>query len=87
MVVFDSTGDSLDYHSGIMFTTFDRDNDEKSSNCAVANKGAWWHTTYHFSNLNGQYGIDNATGIIWYHWRGYYHSLNGTRMMVRRKIE
>lgn len=82
-----NASDSLDYHSGMMFTTYDRDNDGQSFNCAVANKGAWWHKTCHFSNLNGQYGIDNATGIIWNHWRGYYHSLNGTRMMVRRKIE
>lgn len=81
------TGDSLDHQNGMMFTTYDRDNDESASNCAVSFKGAWWHRGCHFSNLNGQYGTDSTSGIIWFHWRGYVHSLVRVQMMVRRKIK
>lgn len=43
LIRYNSTGDSLDYKNGMMFTTYDRDNDESGSNCAVAFRGAWWH--------------------------------------------
>lgn len=84
---YNSTGDSLDHNNGMKFTTYDRDNDESGSNCAVTFKGAWWHRSCFYSDLNGQYGIDSASGIIWYHWRGFYHSLVRAQMMVRRKIK
>lgn len=85
---FNSTGDSLSYHNGMKFTTYDNDNDKNDgSNCAVSFKSAWWHRSCHFSGLNGQYGIDTPSGIIWYHWRGYDHSLVRAQMMVRRKIK
>ena len=80
------TGDSLTYHSGMPFSTYDNDNDNKTSNCAASHGGAWWYKSCHFSNLNGQYGLDDPRGIIWYHWLGYYYSLNQTQMMVRKKI-
>ncbi|XP_052689725.1 fibrinogen-like protein A [Crassostrea angulata] len=85
---FGNAGDSLDHHNGMKFTTYDRDNDDQSgSNCAVSFKGAWWHRFCFYSDLNGQYGIDSASGIIWFHWRGYQHSLVRAQMMVRRKIK
>lgn len=71
----------------MMFTTYDRDNDEKATNCAVSYKGAWWYKSCHVSNLNGQYGIDTASGMVWKRWRGYYHSLVRAQMMVRKKIK
>lgn len=53
---YDSTGDSLDHQNRMKFTTYDRDSDEKvGGNCAVFFKGAWWHRTCHYSNLNGQF--------------------------------
>lgn len=82
------TGDSLEHQNGMMFTTYDKDNDENvGGNCAVTFKGAWWHRGCHNSNLNGQYGINTASGIIWKLWRGYDHSLDRAQMMVRRKIK
>ncbi|XP_022316184.2 microfibril-associated glycoprotein 4-like [Crassostrea virginica] len=80
-----NAGDSLRYHSGQRFTTFDEDNDLlASNNCAGMYHGAWWYQSCHHSSLNGEYGNDGyGSGPNWYHWRGYYYALNSTRMMIR----
>lgn len=37
-------GDSMSYHAGQKFTTFDKDNDVwVEGNCAKAHHGAWWY--------------------------------------------
>ena len=88
-----TAGDSLTYHSGMKFTTYDQDNDASGVNCAVPHKGAWWYADCHYSNLNGKYlgtasngGVitSYAEGVIWNHWKGFYYSLKGSTMMVRR---
>ena len=57
--------DQLAYHSGQMFTTYDRD----SNSCAVTFRGGWWYNNCHFVNLNGEYlaGGSNPDykGISW----------------------
>ena len=79
--------DSLSYHSGKKFSTFDQDNDQWSYNCAVSYKGAWWYGVCHYSNLNGKYLSGNHTifadGINWFHWKGHYYSLKITEMKLR----
>lgn len=37
-----TAGDSLRYHINKRFSTFDRDNDESSKNCAAEHGGGWW---------------------------------------------
>nr|XP_022314587.1 ficolin-2-like [Crassostrea virginica] len=83
---YGNAGDSLAVQNGMKFTTYDRDNDMSPSNCAVSFKGAWWHRSCHYSNLNGLYGMNTSKGIIWFHWKGYNYSLKQTKMMVRKKI-
>ncbi|XP_062602507.1 fibrinogen-like protein A [Saccostrea cucullata] len=79
-----NAGNSLKYHNGRNFTTFDMDNDIWPENCAVHCHGAWWYGGCQQSNLNGDHGNDeHAKGINWFHWHGWYYSMNSTQMMFR----
>ena len=46
---------SLLFHNGMQFSTYDNDNDIRSDNCAVIYAGAWWYRDCQASNLNGRY--------------------------------
>ncbi|XP_031556939.1 fibrinogen C domain-containing protein 1-like isoform X1 [Actinia tenebrosa] len=83
-----TAGDSLSQHRGLAFTTKDRDNDsDKSRNCAVTFKGAWWYKACHHSNLNGLYHHGKhksyADGVNWYSWKGYKYSAKRAEMKIR----
>ena len=83
-------------HNGRKFSAKDKDvdaanykSDKWSGHCAQMFKGGWWYDNCHRADLNGMYLKGNNTlygkGVIWYHWKGYYYSLKGTTMMVRRE--
>ncbi|XP_017094788.2 microfibril-associated glycoprotein 4 [Drosophila bipectinata] len=84
-------GDSLRYHAGKKFTTFDQDNDDNGQNCARTHAGAWWYGRECFeSNLFGtfqtKYGaeIDYFKGILWKTFLpGPKGSLAYVRMLIR----
>ncbi|XP_060580114.1 ficolin-1-like [Ruditapes philippinarum] len=80
--------DSLKYHNGIMFSTYDRDQDTWSTvNCAMILHGAWWYNSCNYSNLNGRYynqpGKIDSTGITWHHWKKKEYSLKKVEMKFR----
>ncbi|XP_034473109.1 ficolin-1-like isoform X2 [Drosophila innubila] len=80
-----TAGDSLTFHQGLKFSTFDRDNDpDLDRNCAVLYTGAWWYKGCHLSHLTGKYK-DNISGkgINWYQFRGHEYSLKRAVMMIR----
>lgn len=54
-----SAGDSMTYHHGRPFSTYDHDNDIAVTNCALSYKGAFWYKNCHRVNLMGRYG-DNS---------------------------
>jgi len=49
-------GDAFSYHDGMMFTTFDRDNDLYVTNCAVRNAGGFWNKHCSTASVNNARG-------------------------------
>ncbi|XP_044034166.1 microfibril-associated glycoprotein 4-like isoform X1 [Siniperca chuatsi] len=81
-------GDSLSYHDEQMFSTFDKDQDSVSANCARIYLGAFWYNACHHANPNGLYrwGADAtlyAIGVEWRDWKGYDYSLKAISMKIR----
>ncbi|XP_044193612.1 microfibril-associated glycoprotein 4-like [Thunnus albacares] len=82
-------GDSLSYHSGQKFTTFDKDQDNwADGNCARDRLGAFWYNDCHDANPNGVYrwGADNILiqlGVEWESWKGANYSLKTISMKIR----
>ncbi|XP_050963987.1 microfibril-associated glycoprotein 4-like [Labeo rohita] len=83
-------GDSLSYHNGQKFTTFDKDQDLSEKNCAKLYLGAFWYNYCHYANLNGVYLWEEdttllATGNVWYTWKNNYTvCMKSISMKIRR---
>ncbi|OWF36129.1 Angiopoietin-related protein 7 [Mizuhopecten yessoensis] len=82
--------DEISYHSGKVFSTFDRDNDNAPFSCSDLYKGAWWYGWCYSCNLFGLYvediGNDDTTSMTW---RKFYSDrekppLRKCKMMVKR---
>ena len=85
-----TAGDGLGYHNGSSFSTMDRDNDGRSDSCVLKiRKGAWWHKSCGYSNLNGIYydSVKNYWTVVgWYKWKNdKWESLKKTEMKIRPK--
>lgn len=88
-------GDSLSYHAGMKFSTFDVDNDRwDSGSCARSHFGGWWYNACDESNLNGKYFTEDQEkaeeflksqneAIRWKTFKDMPHSLRNVRMMIR----
>uniref|UniRef100_A0A669CAA2 Tenascin C n=1 Tax=Oreochromis niloticus TaxID=8128 RepID=A0A669CAA2_ORENI len=79
-----TAGDSMTYHQGRPFSTYDNDNDIAVTNCALSYKGAFWYKNCHRVNLMGKYGDkSHSKGINWFHWKGHEHSIQFAEMKIR----
>uniref|UniRef100_A0A672HV51 Zmp:0000000846 n=1 Tax=Salarias fasciatus TaxID=181472 RepID=A0A672HV51_SALFA len=79
-----TAGDSMTYHQGRPFSTYDNDNDIAVTNCALSYKGAFWYKNCHRVNLMGKYGdTSHSKGINWFHWKGHEHSIQFAEMKLR----
>ncbi|XP_023813848.1 tenascin-like isoform X2 [Oryzias latipes] len=79
-----TAGDSMTYHHGRPFSTYDHDNDIAVTNCALSYKGAFWYKNCHRVNLMGRYGDNNhSKGVNWFHWKGHEHSIEFAEMKIR----
>ncbi|KAK3757465.1 hypothetical protein RRG08_037821 [Elysia crispata] len=79
-----TAGDSLTRHNGDQFSTYDRDNDNRSGgNCAKTFTGAWWYDSCHTSNLNGKWQAVGHKGLDWYKFTRS-KSVSFSEMKIRR---
>ncbi|KAG6452208.1 hypothetical protein O3G_MSEX007515 [Manduca sexta] len=71
------------------FSTYNRDNDRSSLNCASMLKGGWWWKSCG-RGLNGLYlhdpqDLTARQGIVWFRWRGWDYTLKRASMMIKPK--
>ncbi|XP_044194438.1 microfibril-associated glycoprotein 4-like [Thunnus albacares] len=83
-----SVGDALIHHNGQKFTTFDKDQDSSSNNCAQLYLGGFWYNNCFYANANGlyrwgAYSTLSYTGVDWYQWKGWNYSLKTISMKIR----
>jgi hypothetical protein len=88
-----SAGNSFGYHSGMQFSTPDRDNDPWNASCAANDGAGWWYNQCSFAALNSRYydiksyPDKHLDGITWYHWKeDYTHVLKKTEMKTREMM-
>ncbi|VDI75140.1 Hypothetical predicted protein [Mytilus galloprovincialis] len=74
---------SPDYiNNGMKFSTYDRDNDNHTTdNCAEKYRGAWWFNACYMSHLNGEYDQNFPSGI---QWKTFGGTLSSSIMEIRR---
>lgn len=90
-----TAGDGLYYHSGIPFSTKDRNNDPNRRGsgwtCAVGYGSPWWYKNCYLVNLNGNYyhvqTTSSESSIRWRPWlrRNISQIMKKASMKIRRK--
>ncbi|XP_055994677.1 tenascin [Sorex fumeus] len=79
-----TAGDSMAYHNGRSFSTYNKDTDSAITNCALSYKGAFWYKNCHRVNLMGRYGDNShSQGVNWFHWKGHEYSIQFAEMKLR----
>ncbi|XP_076804784.1 zonadhesin-like isoform X1 [Clavelina lepadiformis] len=85
-----NAGDGMSAHTGISFSSVDRDNDKAGNfDCSGSYNGGWWYDACYVggSNLNGVYirgSHSNDGGVDWMPWLRTY-SLKTSEMKIRPK--
>ncbi|XP_058237083.1 microfibril-associated glycoprotein 4-like [Hemibagrus wyckioides] len=79
-------GDSLSYHNGLKFSTYDKE--QNPYGCARQHLGAFWYYACYGTNPNGIYlgrqdGTHYGIGNVWTTWRGLDYGLKTITMKIR----
>ncbi|XP_020513726.1 fibrinogen beta chain [Labrus bergylta] len=90
---------TMTIHNGMMFSTYDRDNDNwnpgnPSKQCSKEDGGGWWYNRCHSANPNGRYYMGGSytaqmakhgtdDGVVWMNWKGSWYSLKAISMKIR----
>ncbi|XP_026137124.1 microfibril-associated glycoprotein 4-like [Carassius auratus] len=83
-------GDSLNYHNGMKFSTYDKDQDNHSTiNCAKDYGGGFWYNNCYYTNPTGYYLWEKestvvSNGATWYNWKNNLNSLKSITMKIKR---
>ncbi|XP_022096835.1 ficolin-3-like [Acanthaster planci] len=79
--------DSLTWHNGRAFSTYDNDNDTPDYSCAQRFGASWWFGYCTTACLNGRYyhqaRAPFRAGIHWESWKGKYYSMKGSTMKIK----
>ena len=62
-----NAGDSMSYQNEMMFTTYDRDNDQYHGNCAQYHAGGFWYKDCYRAGMTAMKGLHS--GFSWYRLR------------------
>ena len=82
-----TSGDSLSYHSNMMFSTRDSDNDKwKTGSCSNDLTGGWWFNDCHQSNLNGQF-MGNTKAYSGIGWSLFKHNLSLKFVEMKMRVQ
>ena len=76
--------DAFSYHNGQMFTTYDRDNDLHSSNCAVTLGGRFWYNNCYRCGVNVVSYRSPPWAFVWQNLPGGW-DLRSSRMLLQCK--
>ncbi|XP_043089126.1 microfibril-associated glycoprotein 4-like [Puntigrus tetrazona] len=83
-------GDSLSYHNGMKFSTFDKDQDLTGDNCVMNYyQGGFWYNACYHTNPTGHYFSEEMSkkkdfGVTWKTWKNNWNSLKSITMKIRR---
>ncbi|NXM00486.1 TENA protein, partial [Tyrannus savana] len=79
-----TAGDSMTYHNGRSFSTFDKDHDSAITNCALSYKGAFWYKNCHRERMCDPHPPSSpCQGVNWFHWKGHEYSIQFAEMKLR----
>ena len=79
--IMNRLGSKQHVHNGMMFTTYDRDNDRALSNCATSFGGGWWYNYCYTVNVNGR-NMDRCHRV-YLQSEGVYTNVSFTRLMIK----
>ena len=76
-------GDYLTYSHLAKFSTYDKDNDSNSGNCASSNNGGWWYYSCFSGKLTGE-PYTSTTSNAYVKWPGVdSYALRDAKMEIR----